>query len=183
MRGNIMNKILTVIKEILPYLLLFAAIFLVLQFVGQRTVVNGQSMESTLHNKENLLLDKISYRFSEPERFDIIVFPGVEEDGESPYYSKRISGMPGETVQIKDGAVYINGEKLDSDIYAKDGYTEEAGIAAEPVTVGPDEYFCLGDNRQNSRDSRFDVGMVKRSDIVGKVEYRFWPPENFGKLE
>ena len=91
--------------------------------------------------------------------------------------------MPGETVQIKDGAVYINGEKLDSDIYAKDGYTEEAGIAAEPVTVGPDEYFCLGDNRQNSRDSRFDVGMVKRSDIVGKVEYRFWPPENFGKLE
>ena len=135
-------------------------VFLILHFVGQRTVVNGSSMDTTLANGQNLVMDKLSYRFHDPERYDIIIFPGPEEFGQHPYYIKRIIGMPGETVQIKDGKVYINDKELKSD-----------------------EYFCLGDNRPVSQDSRYEeVGPVKRSIIVGKVWIRIWPLNKFGKV-
>ena len=91
-------------------------VFLILHFVGQRTVVNGSSMDTTLANGQNLVMDKLSYRFHDPERYDIIIFPGPEEFGQHPYYIKRIIGMPGETVQIKDGKVYINDKELKSDV-------------------------------------------------------------------
>ena len=142
-------------------------VFLILHFVGQRTVVNGSSMDTTLANGQNLVMDKLSYRFHDPERYDIIIFPGPEEFGQHPYYIKRIIGMPGETVQIKDGKVYI----------------DYPGIVEEPITLGDDEYFCLGDNRPVSQDSRYEeVGPVKRSIIVGKVWIRIWPLNKFGKV-
>ena len=154
-------------------------VFLILHFVGQRTVVNGSSMDTTLANGQNLVMDKISYRFHDPERYDIIIFPGPEEFGQHPYYIKRIIGMPGETVQIKDGKVYINDKELKSDVYGID----YPGIAEEPITLGDDEYFCLGDNRPVSQDSRYEeVGPVKRSIIVGKVWIRIWPLNKFGKV-
>ena len=141
-------------------------VFLILHFVGQRTVVNGSSMDTTLANGQNLVMDKLSYRFHDPERYDIIIFPGPEEFGQHPYYIKRIIGMPGETVQIKDGKVYIN----DSETPLDDSF-------------GDDEYFCLGDNRPVSQDSRYEeVGPVKRSIIVGKVWIRIWPLNKFGKV-
>ena len=150
-------------------------VFLILHFVGQRTVVNGSSMDTTLANGQNLVMDKLSYRFHDPERYDIIIFPGPEEFGQHPYYIKRIIGMPGETVQIKDGKVYINDKELD--------YIDYPGIAEEPITLGDDEYFCLGDNRPVSQDSRYEeVGPVKRSIIVGKVWIRIWPLNKFGKV-
>ena len=130
-------------------------VFLILHFVGQRTVVNGSSMDT---------------------RYDIIIFPGPEEFGQHPYYIKRIIGMPGETVQIKDGKVYINDKELKSDVYGNTDYIDYPGIAEEPITLGDDEYFCLGDNRPVSQDSRYEeVGPVKRSIIVGKVWIRIWP--------
>lgn len=97
-------------------------VFLILHFVGQRTVVNGSSMDTTLANGQNLVMDKLSYRFHDPERYDIIIFPGPEEFGQHPYYIKRIIGMPGETVQIKDGKVYINDKELKSDVYGITDY-------------------------------------------------------------
>jgi len=159
-------------------------VFLILHFVGQRTVVRGDSMEPTLTNGENLIMDKISYRFSDPERFDIIIFPGPEEYGEHPYYIKRIIGLPGETVQIKDGLVYIDGRQLSEDVYGITDFIEEAHDAERPIALKEDEYFCLGDNRPVSYDSRYpEVGPVERSEIIGKVWIRIWPFGKFGKVD
>lgn len=158
-------------------------VFLILHFVGQRTVVNGNSMDTTLANGQNLVMDKLSYRFHDPKRYDIIIFPGPEEYGEHPYYIKRIIGLPGETVQIKKGKVYINGKKLKSDIYGITDYIDEAGVAKSAQKLGKDEYFCLGDNRPVSYDSRYEeVGPVHRSQIIGKVWIRIWPLNKFGKV-
>ena len=159
-------------------------VFLVLHFVGQRTVVRGDSMETTLVDGENLVMDKISYRFSDPKRFDIIIFPGPEEFGEHPYYIKRIIGLPGETVQIKEGLVYIDGNQLTEDVYGITDFIDEAHDAARPIRLGKDEYFCLGDNRPVSYDSRYpEVGPVERSEIIGKVWIRIWPFDKFGSVE
>lgn len=159
-------------------------VFLLLHYVGQRTVVRGDSMENTLVNGENLIMDKISYRFSDPKRFDIVIFPGPEEFGEHPYYIKRIIGLPGETVQIKDGLVYIDGGVLTEDVYGITDYIEEAHDAVRPITLGEDEYFCLGDNRPVSFDSRYpEVGPVTRSEIIGKVWIRIWPFSKFGSVD
>ena len=105
------------ILEMVFYLVIaLVAALLIVKFVGQRTQVDGHSMDPTLADGQNLILDKISYRFHDPERYDIIVFP-FEENGKKEHFIKRIIGLPGETVQIIDGYVYINGEKLESDIY------------------------------------------------------------------
>ena len=179
--GNIMKEIIGTIVYI-AFICLF--VFLILHYVGQRTVVRGDSMDNTLRDGQNLIMDKISYRFHDPERFDIVIFPGPEENGEHPYYIKRVIGLPGEIVQIKDGAVYINGERLTEDVYGITDYIDEPGIAEEPLLLGEDEYFCLGDNRPVSYDSRYEeVGTVERSEIVGKVWIRIWPLSLFGKVE
>ncbi len=152
--------------------------YLIITYVGQRTEVSGSSMESTLSNGDNLIVDKISYRFTDPKRYDIIVFPYQYAD--NTYYIKRIIGMPGETVQIKDGYVYIDGELLSSDIYGAE-VMESAGIAADPIQLGEDEYFVLGDNRNHSSDSRDpSVGVLKRENLIGRAWLRIWPFDKFG---
>ena len=138
--------------------------FLMIRYVGQRTRVDGSSMEKTLTNGDNLIVDKISYRFHKPERFDIIVFPYQYK--EDTYFIKRIIGMPGETVQITDkGEILINGEEL-VESYGRE-VIKDPGLASDPITLGEDEYFVMGDNRNYSKDSRFpDVGNIKRADII-----------------
>ena len=171
------------ILEMVFYLViaLLAALFIV-NFVGQRIQVDGHSMDPTLADGQNLILDKVSYRFRDPERYDIIVFP-FEENGKKEHFIKRIIGLPGETVQIIDGYVYINGEKLESDIYGAE-VMKNPGRAAEPITLGDNEYFVLGDNRNNSRDGRYpEVGNIKRSDITGRAFLRIWPLNKFGLLK
>ena len=166
------------------YLLcVLVAVWLVITFVGQRTEVEGASMENTLHNGDNLIVDKLSYRFHDPERFDIIVFPYQYE--ENTYYIKRIIGLPGETVQIMDdGSIYINGEKLEENYGMEVIKPETIGRAAEPIELGDDEYFVMGDNRNNSSDSRTDmVGNIKRENIIGKAWLRIWPVSDFGVLQ
>ena len=166
------------------YLLcVLGAVWLVITFVGQRTEVEGASMENTLHNGDNLIVDKLSYRFHDPERFDIIVFPFQFQD--NTYYIKRIIGLPGETVQIMDdGSIYINGEKLEENYGMEVIKPETIGRAAEPIELGDDEYFVMGDNRNNSSDSRTDmVGNITRENIIGKAWLRIWPVSNFGVLQ
>ena len=169
-----MNKKLKDILSTSLYLLIvLVATFLVVTYVGQRTKVIGSSMSPTLTDGDNLIVDKISYRFHDPERFDIVVFP-VVRDGKEEYYIKRVIGLPGETVQIIDGYVYINGEKLDENYGAE--VMNDAGRAAEPITLGDDEYFVLGDNRNRSDDSRYEnVENLKREKIVGRAWVRIWP--------
>lgn len=164
----------------IAYLLLIIGItYLVITYVGQRTKVSGQSMETTLYDGDNLIVDKISYRFREPKRFEIIVFPYQHK--ENIYYIKRIIGLPGETVQVKDGYVYIDGELLEED-YGNE-LMEVPGIAEEPITLGEDEYFVLGDNRNHSSDSRDpSVGVLHREDLLGRAWIRIWPLHEFGRI-
>ena len=168
------------ISTVLYLALVVALTFLFVQYVGQRTHVNGDSMNNTLLDGDNLIVDKISYRFKDPERFDIIVFPYQYQ--EDTFYIKRIIGLPGETVQIEDGIIYIDGEILEES-YGKE-MMNSAGIASQPIELGEEEYFVLGDNRNNSRDSRDpSVGMIQEDQIIGKAFIRIWPFEKFGILK
>lgn len=178
-----MNKVMKETISTLLYLLgVLCLTWLVITFVGQRTEVDGASMEPTLNNGDNLIVDKISYRFTDPQRFDIIVFPYQYE--KDTYYIKRIIGLPGETVQIDQaGNIYINGEILEENYGKEIIKADHAGIAAEPVVLGKDEYFVMGDNRNNSTDSRTElVGNIKRENIVGRAWVRIWPFSDIGVL-
>lgn len=147
-------------------------VYLLVTFVVQRADVFGRSMEPVLQDGDVLLVEKLTYRFLDPERFDIVVFS--YGGGEDRYYTKRIVGLPGETVQIRDGLVYIDGQPLSGDVGQEP--IRDPGRAAEPVVLEEDEYFVLGDNRNLSSDSRnFDVGNVTRDSIVGRIWFRVWP--------
>lgn len=168
---------LSYLVEVIIYVvLILVCIFWVPEHVLQRTVVNGQSMENTLHTGESLLVEKVSYHFKNPKRYDIVVFyPEGREVNK--YYVKRVYGLPGETIQIKDNQIYINGSVVE-DKYAKNKI-DDAGIAEEPVTLAEDEYFVLGDNREVSLDSR-DLGPIEKENIAGHVILRIWPLGKFG---
>ena len=151
----------TILGYILYILVIIGLTWMIVTFVGQRTRVSGQSMETTLQDGDNLIVDKISYRFHDPSRYDIIVFPYKYE--ENTFYIKRIIGLPGEIVQVKDGYTYINGKKLTSDIYGRE-VMDEAGIAEE-----------------DSRDPY--VGVLKRSDLLGRAFIRIYPLNKFGVIK
>ena len=158
-----------------------AATLLIIRFVGQRTEVSGHSMEDTLDDGDNLIVDKLTYRFRDPVRFDIIVFPYKYK--EDTYYIKRIIGLPGEMVQItEEGDILINGEVLEES-YGRE-VMKSPGIAADPIMLGENEYFVLGDNRNASADSRDpSVGVISGKDIVGRAWLRIWPLNKFGILK
>ena len=128
-------------------------------------------------------MDKISYRFRDPERFDIIVFPFRYQ--ENTFYIKRIIGLPGETVQIDEqGNIYIDGEILEESYGREVIRPENIGIAKDPIVLGEDEYFVMGDNRNNSSDSRTEiVGNIHRDEIIGRAWVRIWPLSKFGILK
>ena len=170
-----------IIKELAGWLLyivlIIAFTWCVVTFVGQRTEVSGSSMETTLSDKDQLIVDKMTYRFRDPKRYDIVVFPYQYQD--NTYYIKRIIGLPGETVQVKNGEVYIDGEILGEDYGAE--AMEDAGIASEPIELGTDEYFVLGDNRNHSSDSRDpSVGVLRREDLIGRAWIRIYPFDEMG---
>lgn len=170
-----------IISWVLYLLFVVVLVYVIITFVGQRTVVDGRSMNPNLNDGDNLIVEKLSYRFRDPQRFDIIVFP--PQGAPNEHYIKRIIGLPGETVQIDyEGNIYINGEILEEDYGLET--IQNPGRAAEPITLGEDEYFVLGDNRNNSTDSRTEkVGNVKRSTITGRAWVRIWPLSDFGVLK
>lgn len=151
---------------------------LMVKYVAQRTTVSGSSMEPMIHDGDSLIVDKITYRFSDPERFDIIVFPF--EYQKDTYYIKRIIGLPGESVRIdEDGNIYINGEILVENYGAET--IKDPGNAYNEIILGEDQYFVLGDNRNNSSDSRNPaVGLIHRDRIVGRAWLRIFPFDSFG---
>ena len=177
-----MKKVLKEILSTSMYILfVLCAVYLVIHFVGQRTQVQGSSMEPKLSNEDNLIVDKISYRFHDPERFDIVVFPFRYE--ENTFYIKRVIGLPGETVRIDEkGNILINGEILEEN-YGKE-VIQSPGRAYEEIVLADDEYFLMGDNRNNSTDSRDpSVGNVRRDEIVGRAWLRIWPLDQVGFIE
>ena len=156
-----------------------ALAFVVTHYVGHHTRVDGSSMNNTLKNGDYLVIEKVSYYLHDPERYDIIVFPFTDEVN----YIKRIIGLPGETVQIKDGKVFINGNELSDDVYGNE-LINDPGLAANPVSLGANEYFVLGDNRNSSIDSRKPVvGNIDGKKIDGKAVFRIYPFAAFGGVE
>ena len=154
--------------------------FLIIQFCFQTVTVHGESMQPSYYEGNVLLVNKLSYRIGGPKRFDPVLLE--IENGTAVHYTvKRVIGLPGETVQITGGEILIDGEALE------DTFEEEilsAGLAAYGVELGEDEYFVMGDNRNNSSDSRTDiVGNIKREDIIGKAWLRIWPLSDFGVLK
>ncbi len=173
-----------IVKELLMLIIYIGIVILIcyciITFVGQRTTVHGNSMNPTLENGDNLWIDKFSYKVGDPKRFDIIVFPYRDSD---VYYIKRVIGLPGETVQIApDGSIIVDGNIL-KESYGKE-VIRDSGTASDPITLGEDEYFVLGDNRNDSRDSRWpDVGNIHKSKIVGKAVLRLTPFSKFGRVK
>jgi signal peptidase I len=166
--------------EIVEYVQAFAiAIVLaafIITFIAQSFVVEGSSMEPNLHNRERLLVNKLVYRFKEPQRGDVVVFRYPANPRRK--FIKRVIGVPGDMVEVRDGHVILNGEVLEED------YTMDLTFGTfGPEVVPAGHYFVLGDNRNNSDDSRFpDVGFVPRRNIVGKAFVAWWPPGEIGLL-
>ena len=176
---SILRDILFTIGQVI-FLVAFVIFFL--SCVGQRVEVEGSSMKSTLLNKDQLIVDCFSYRFlQDPKREDIVVFRLKSDPG--TYYVKRIIGLPGETIQIQNSVIYINGEAIEDPYPDARNKTFSAGSAQEPILLKSDEYFVLGDNRNDSRDSRDPfVGVVKRSQLIGRAWLRIWPFEKRANL-
>jgi len=153
--------------------------FVFVYFIGQKTTVVGQSMEPTVEEGKKVWINKAAYILSTPKRNDVVVFkPNGNKNSHSSI--KRVIGIPGDTVQIKDGKVYINGEEL------KEKYDAmlDAGLAKDEIKLGIEEYFVLGDNRNNSEDSRYaDIGLVKLSDIEGRAWLYNGQGLSFGRIK
>lgn len=170
------------IKEVFTWAveiaIVLAAAFILVYFIGLRTSVVGQSMAKTLDAGDEILVNRFIYKVLDPKAGDIIVFlPNGNE--KSHYYVKRVIAVPGDTVQIKEGILYLNGKEYKEEIDCEN--MEEAGLAAEELTIGEDEYFVLGDNRNNSEDSRYsNIGNVKKEHIVGKAWFIISPFGKFG---
>ena len=172
------RSFLGIFAEISVYCLIAVLCILVVpRYVLQRTEVEGRSMENTLENYDNLLVEKVTYYFKEPERFDIVtLYPNGRNSSE--YYIKRIIGLPGENVRIEENQIFINGEPLKEN-FGKEALILDGGKAEGiGVTLGEDEYFVMGDNRNHSIDSRFEVGPVKKENIDGHAVFRIC---SFGK--
>lgn len=166
-----------IIKECIIWfveiIFVIALAYLIIAYGVERTIVLGDSMNLTLKDREKIIINKMVYRYSDPERFDVIVFR--QSGKEHSYYNiKRIIGLPGETVQIIDGMVYIDSTILEEKITVEP--MVNGGLADEEILLEENEYFVLGDNRNNSEDSRFaNIGTILRTDIIGKAWIRIKP--------
>ena len=152
---------------ILEIFLVILAAYLIIEYAVEKTTMMGVSMSTTLNDGEKVIINKLAYWRDEPERYDVIVF-SQSRSGHGYYNIKRVIGLPGETVEI------INGKKLQEEIKVED--MRLAGLAEEPIVLGENEFFVLGDNRNYSEDSRFaNIGIIVREDIIGKAWLRLEP--------
>ena len=172
------NFVFDFLETIVVALSVFVVIYL---FIVQPHEVKGSSMEPTFQNNEYIITDKVSYRFGKPNRGDVVIFKApVNPDVD---YIKRIIGLPGETVMIENGRIYIDGKIL-NEPYLEDltpvfpgGFIKEGAV----VSVPEDHYFVMGDNRPHSSDSR-EFGPIEKKLIIGKAVFRYWPINNLGLI-
>jgi len=183
-RGFALGKfLLEFIQSIVLALAVFVLFYL---FVAQPNEVKGSSMYPNFKDKEYLLTEKISYQFNEPKRGDVVIFKAPASEpcaADECEYIKRVIGIPGDNVMVKEGDVYLNGEKLDQSflpemVYSSSGEYMEEGVEKE---VPEGQYLCFGDNRPNSRDGR-EFGPIDRDLIIGKAFFRYWPLDAVGLI-
>lgn len=180
-RKDVLARLSVVGKWTFQIVLVCLFAFVAVWYFGQRVSTVGDSMKPVLANGDVVLVNRIVYNAKRPKRGDVIVFKPKGNEN-SHYYIKRIVGMPGETVKILENEIYINGERLKEDYKTTD--IGDVGVVSEEIELGEDEYFVLGDDRENSEDSRSaDVGNVKRSYIYGKAWFVVSPKENFGFIK
>lgn len=171
-------------KELLEFIrdliIIFVLAMFLRTFVFENTRVLGPSMEPTLHDGDLIIVNKLEYYFTDPERGEIIVFPYKGDP--SKQYIKRIIALPGEVIDIREGKVYINGE-----LYEEEYILEEMQLRGDidfPYDIPADTYFVMGDNRNNSSDSRYqDVGTIEKDKIIGHAVFRLWPINKFGQIK
>ncbi len=161
------------LREIIETALLTAVIFLLVNTFTGRFRIEGSSMEPNLHDGEYVIIDRVSYVLHPPERGDIIVFTPPTGDRD---YIKRVIALPGDTVQVNNGQVLVNGTALNEPYL-----NATTNYALGPQTIAPDHYFVLGDNRNNSSDSHA-FGSIATSAIVGRAWFVYWPPTNWGAV-
>ncbi len=160
------------VESVLPALIIVLVINV---FLAQATRVEGQSMEPNLHDDQRLIIEKVTYRFRPPERGDIVVLRPPQESSEP--LIKRVVGLPGETLEIHDGQVYIDGKMVDEPYLNQPTWS-----TLEPILIPEEHVFVMGDNRQASNDSRA-FGVVALDDIIGRAWVRYWPPAEIGPIK
>lgn len=168
------------IIDFIQTFVVFGAIFaLIYLFVAQPHKVSGNSMVPTFKNGDFILTDKLSYRFGDHKKGDIIVLKNPRDETQD--FIKRIIATPGDTIKVEEGSVYVNGRKVSEEYLPSDTRTRAGNFLIEgsQIKTGPNQYFVFGDNRDHSSDSR-EWGAVTQEEIVGKVFFRYWPPKSFG---
>jgi signal peptidase I len=164
-------------REIIETILLIGAIYALVNLASVRFIVEGPSMQPNFHTGQVLVVSRVNYMLGNPQRGDVVVFNPPNVSAEDPPYIKRVIGLPGETVEIRDTRVYINGIEL-NEPYINEPCTPTS-CRNQIWILGSDEYFMMGDNRNHSQDSRF-FNQVKRERIIGAALIRYWPPSDWG---
>src|SRR3989344_7674121 len=179
---ELVKKLIEFVMDILETIVFVGSIFIVVYlFIAAPHSVRGGSMDPTFKNGDYIITSKISYKFATPRRGDVIVFASLKNPDID--FIKRIVGLPGDEVMIKDGKVYLNGEILAENYIQVTTNAFESGFIREgmPVVVPEGDLFVLGDNRPRSSDSR-EFGFIPAENIIGRVIYRYYPPQKIGPI-
>jgi signal peptidase I len=167
------------IYEIVETIVLLVSIYALADLASVRFYVDGPSMEPSFYTGQRVIVSRVNYMIGDPQRGDIMVFHSPQSPADSPPLIKRVIGLPGETVEIRDQQVYVDGGLL-NESYINELNSTSGGSNSQ-VMLGPNQYYVMGDNRNHSRDSRF-FGPVSRSAIIGEALVRYWPPQDWALL-